>query len=276
MPELDKPKTTPAPGIYPNIDFSEYLAWPLLSQSTLKEGRQSMAHLKAAMDGERDKAPTDDMVLGTALHTAFLEPELMADQVVKWKGGTRNGKAWDAFKSEHSGKVILTPVMHEKLIGMTRALRNNKHIRQWLGKIEHTEVAAVGDVCGVRMKGRCDALTPDPLIDLKKVNSYAAQDLQRHAYRFGYHIQGAIYCKLYNRERFWLATVEDTAPFDVVVYELSESMLRRGEIEANDLLERYAECMETGHWPGRGEEIVTLDEPGWLAECEEETPLKIS
>ncbi len=251
-------------GIYYDIPFDEYLLWPVLSQSTLKEGRESMAHLKAAIDGERVKEVTDDMALGTAMHTAFLEPELAAGKTVLWKGGTRRGGAWDEFEAEHAGKVILTPVMNTQLIGMVRSLRLHPFVKQWRNQIEATEVSIVGEVCGVQMKSRCDAVTPEPLVDLKKVRSTRPEKIMRTVLEFGYHIQAWIYREQFGRERFVILCVEDKPPHDVVPFELSPAMLRFGGKLAAELLEQYQNCLASGVWPGRADSVVQLEAPNWL------------
>lgn len=251
------------PGIRFDVPFTDYLRWPLLSQSVLKEGRKSMAHLRAAEAAEVVKVPTDAMLLGSALHTAFLEPEMMPQRVVLWDGGTRRGKEWEAFVADHADQVILTPGYHEKLIGMVKALRRHPEVRKWVGRMEGTEVAAIGEVEGLMMKGRCDALTADPLVDLKMTRSADAATFTRTVMGFGYDIQAAIYRRLFDRDRFVLIAVEDTPPYDVVAYELAPAFLKRGEALADELLEKYAECKRTGAWPGRSDEVVQLEPPEW-------------
>lgn len=254
----------PAPGIYPDVPFEDYLRWPHISQSTLKEGRASMAHLKAAIDGERHKVATDDMILGSALHTAFLEPELAAAHIARWDGGARRGKAWEEFKAEHAGKSILTLDAHARLVGMVRKLRKHPVVREWAAKMEATEVAAVGEIEGTMMKGRCDALTADPLVDLKKVRSTDPLAINRTILAFGYHIQAYLYRRLFNRDRFMLICIEAEPPFDAVAYEMSPAYLRQGEREAVALLQRMQFCQRFGAWPGRSDEVVLMEPPEWL------------
>lgn len=262
-----QPPTAPAPGLHRHVPFAEYLRWPLLSQSVLKQGQLSMAHLHAAEKRERVKVPTDAMILGTALHVAFLEPEMMSDYVIRWDGGVRRGKEWDAFRDEHASKAILTPAGYESLIGMVRSLRAHPFVRKWVGQIEDTEVSIAGEFGGVPFKARCDALTKEPMVDLKKVRSTDPATVTRTVLAFGYHIQAAIYRTMFNRSRFVLVCVEDEPPFDVCPYELSPALLRIGEAEAASLIQRYRWCQERGEWPGRHNEAepVMLETPEWMA-----------
>lgn len=256
---------TPPPGIHRNIRFADYLRWPLVSQSVLKRGRESMAHLKCALDGLSLLTPTDDMLLGSALHTAFLEPEYLESRVKVWTGARRHGKAWDEFQQEHEGKVILTEGNHENLLGMVAALRKHPRVREWSNKIDAVEVSAIGSIEGVPVKGRCDAMTIDPMVDLKKVRSTNPVAVTRAILDFGYHIQAHIYRQLFKRERFVLICVDGAPPHDVVAYELSPAFLRIGRDEATALLQRVKFCLESGEWPGRSDETVQLEPPEWAA-----------
>jgi len=263
----------PEPGLHLDVPFETYLQWPFLSQSTLKEGRRSMAHLKAALDGERTKEPTDSMSLGSALHVAFLEPEMASERVVCWKGGRRAGKDWTAFCDDNPGRIILTPGMFEKHVGMVRSLRRHPVVREWLSKIEHTEASVVGDVHGVTMKSRCDALTADPLIDLKVTNDASVRWARRTAMDFGYHIQAYIYGVQFNRDRFMLMMVENSPPYDVVPYELTPEFIRMGEREATRLLDEYATNLRTNTWPGYTGCTLPLDPPEWAMESAPEVTI---
>jgi hypothetical protein len=264
----------PCPGIHLNVPFETYLQWPVLSQTTLKAGRKSMAHLKAAVDGERVIEPTDDMVLGSALHTVFLEPEMAITRVVCWDGGARRGSMWKEFQDEHAGKIILTEGQHAKLIGMSRSLRAHPIVREWVGRIEAVEVSCIGEIEDVLMKGRVDALTDNPLIDIKKVSDGDRRKFTNLAVEFGYHIQAAVYTRLFNRCRFILMTVEDQPPFDVVPYELSSQFIGQGEDELMLLLDQVRECQSSGVWPGRSGKVQVLNTPAWMTD--EPRKLRIS
>jgi len=262
-----EPATAIADGLHHHVPHADYLRWPIPSQSVLKEGRASMAHLKAAMDRELVKKTTDDMTLGSALHTCFLEPELAAERIAVWRQGRRYGAEWDGFCDEHDTKIILTVAQHANLIGMIRSLRKHPFVREWTAKIDHVEISKVGLVNGVRMKGRCDALTTDPLIDLKKVRSADVRTFTNTVLSFGYNLQAAVYLELFERERFAFIAVEGTPPYDVMAFELSPALIRYGRQQAYAILEQYKVCCETGIWPGRCNEVVTLEMPGWLADA---------
>lgn len=252
----------PKIGTYRNVAEAEYRKWPLPSQSQFKAGRASMAHMKAAMEAG-DSAPTDAKRLGSALHVAFLEPKLMLEKVVKWEGAARRGAEWTAFAAEHAHQTILTAPQHAQMVGMVRSLRAHPFVKAWQSKSQDVEVSAIGEYCGVLCKGRCDALTPDPLVDVKKVRSGDLRTFTSDILKYGYHMQAALYRRLFDRERFVLVAVEDRAPYDVVPYELSPSMLKLGDDQLQALVFGYRECLRTGEWPGRSSEIVMVEPPEW-------------
>lgn len=258
-------------GLHFGVKFEDYLHWPILSQSCLKEGKRSMSHLRAAMEGERVKIPTDDMILGTAIHTCFLEPELAFDRIRVYTGGARRGKEWEAFKKDNEGRILLTENQGEKLAGMVASLRRHPEVRKWVGAITDVEVSCIGMVHKMRFKGRCDALTSEPMIDLKKCANGDFDKFIRQALELDYHIQAAIYCQLFNRDRFVFLTCEDDPPYDVSAYELSPAFIRAGDREARDLIEKVAECQESGIWPGRSSGVVQLELPEWADKASDVT-----
>jgi hypothetical protein len=251
-------------GLHTGILFEDYLRAPMMSQSVLKQGRLSMLHLKHAIDNFQNQKITDAMTLGSALHCAFLEPELMPTKVALWDGPRRAGKEWDAFCKEHAGKAILTEGFHEKLVGMMGSLRKHPEIRKWTGRIQDVEVSAIGMIDGVKFKGRCDALTDDPLWDLKKISRCDERTINNAIKTYGYHIQAFIYREIFHRDRFCLAFVEDPAPHDVVVVELSPAWLKLGQSEGLGLIQAMKQCLKTNRWPGRSDKIEVIEPPEYM------------
>lgn len=259
-----------SPGLHIEVPFADYLRWPLMSQSILKEGREedgSMRKLKNALDGQRNVVVTDDMALGSALHVCFLEPEEMPNRVAVYES-VRRGATWEEFRTEHAGKVILTEKGHAKLKGMVRSLRSTPEVRDWQAKIAHVELSAVGEIDGVKFKARCDALTDDPIWDLKKVRGINGRTIDQTIWEFGYHIQGYIYTQLFDRTRFCLGLVEDSEPFEPRIIELSERWLKIGKFETQNVLRQYKACCEKKppSWPFRYSGIDVVEPPAWVEE----------
>ena len=255
------------PGIYRNVDFPAYLKWDCPSHSVLKAGRESAMHMKAAIESPVTVA-SDEMLLGSALHTCFLEPEYMSTRVVEWTGARRYGAIWDDFCETHEGKIILTTGLYDRLVGMVQSLRKHPFTRNWTAQIEHCEVSAVGEIAGVLCKGRADAITNDPLVDIKSCRSNSERDIRTAIHTLGYHIQAATYRRLFNRERFVLLTVENHPPYRVGPIELDDMALRVGDQELLSLVGMYKYGVESGEWPGGYEDDspVLTSLPDWVME----------
>jgi hypothetical protein len=253
--------TAPAPGIYENIPFEDYLAWEPMSQTPLKNGLESMSHLKASKDGERVMKITDGMTLGSGLHAAFLEPNIAKDKIVEWTGSARRGKVWEAFKADHKSDIVLTPGMYSKLNGMLDSLRAHPEIKLWQDKIESVEVSGIAEIGGLLMKGRADGLPSDAIFDLKKTINTAEWAIHNTIKNYRYDIQGAVYCEIFNRSRFVLAFIEESPPYDVVVYELSPAYLRRGRKAAHEIISAWLGCEQDQIWPGRSDELMVIEPP---------------
>ena len=255
---------------YTDIPFADYRAWPDISQSVIKQGRVSMLHMLHSM--QEDTTPTDAMNLGSATGYAFLEPELLPEKVVLWDGASRNngvensnGVKYKQFKKDNAGKIILTKGFHANLKGMLKALREHPEIRAWISRAGDIEVSRVTEIMGVRVKGRVDKLTDDPVIDLKTSSADLDEDrFSNQIIKLGYHIQGPVYCHIFKRERFILGVVASSPPYDVVVFELEPDLLAFGWREAKLLISAWKNCCKKKHWPGRSEGIVTMGLPKWL------------
>lgn len=249
----------PADGIHPGMSMEQYVEVPLPSQSALKrgDGDGSMAHVRAAMVG--DRKPTDTMLRGSAVHLGFLEPWTFHERVVCWQGKMRRGKQWEDFQAEHAGKIILTPGIHETAWKIVKALHSNPIVRELASKMVPSgiEVVGIGPFEGLRMKGRTDVLTDDMIIDIKTTTSTAPSSFYRTIEDYGYDFQAAVYRELFGRSRSLLVAVESSEPFDVVVFELPAEMIDAARERAAAVARRYIECEASGVWPGRKNGIVT-------------------
>lgn len=62
---------------------------------------------------------------GTYFHTATLEPHKLKSEVVIFAGKTRYGKNWDAFKTKHKGKLVVTEKQQLQGDGMVKAVKKS-------------------------------------------------------------------------------------------------------------------------------------------------------
>ena len=250
--------------IYTDIPFAEYIKLPGMNQSIIKTGKVSMAHLQAKIEAP-DKPPTAAMQLGTALHCMYLQPELAAQTISVWEQPKRGGE-WKTFKSMHD--LILSAKEYDNVIGMTKSLINNKSASKIKCKATHIELSARGVVSGVACKARVDMLTPDSVVDLKKIASVTIKRiaanpevLRWHIRDFGYDLQAAMYCELFSRNNFSFIFVEDSAPYTVAMVQLDGDYINRAKEELYNLLDEYKRCKKYNVWPDMFlNQIITIGE----------------
>lgn len=261
------------PGLHPGIEADVYHRWPLASQTVLKIMRErSPAHAKAYMDNPPQ--PTPAMRLGDAVHVAVLQPDLFESRYIVQPNIDRRTKAgkeeWNAFLAENDGKRILTPDEWAQCLAIRDAVHSHPVARRLV--TGRTELSAVWQErwYGVMCKGRFDAV-PDGLgviVDLKTTSDASPRAFSRDVFRLGYHIQGAMYLMGaqilgLKVDLFAIVAVEKEPPYAVAVYNVRDDALAAGETELGRLLKTWAECLESGHWPGYPEKAVDISLPEW-------------
>jgi len=123
---------------------------------------------------------------------------------------------------------------------------------------------------GLLCKGRFDEIgrRAGVIVDLKTTRDASREAFSRAIYTIGYYIQAAHYIAGakalgIDADRFGIIAVEKDPPYAVAIYEVSGAALYDGERERRKLLELYAQCEESGEWPGYPQEVVEIDLPVW-------------
>lgn len=256
-------------GIYLDLPAETYHKAPGVSNTTLKEMDPPANH-KAA----KPKKETPDMLLGTLIHQAVLEPQKPMNVVMKPVGmsfTTTDGKKW---KAENEGQIILSPDDYWAVGGCAKSVLSHPKCAELLSE-GNAEVSlfARHDATGLLRKGRVDWVpTGDCLADIKKVQKgCAARDVfARTLYTERHYVQAAYYLGLWNslmpddpRENFVFIVVESEAPYLVATYYVDQETLQLGREQYERDLATYAECKRTGVWPGYSTELLPIGVPGW-------------
>jgi exodeoxyribonuclease VIII len=267
------------PGIYPDISNADYHAGPGISKSGLWTiYTKSPAHYRF---GEREDNPTFD--LGTAIHTAILEPNKFEGSVLKGPADRRGNKWTDAVaEAANSGRLLLTAGDYEAAL----TVRDAVHADAWVNAIitggkpmvEHSAYAA-DPATGVMRRCRPDLHRADlgVMLDVKSALSAHPDDFARAVTNYGYHAQEAFYTDTFRDaggsiEAFCFLVVEKKAPFAFAVYELPPSIVEEGRVAMRKTLDLYAECEAKNHWPAYGSGVQELSFKRW-AYRETEAPV---
>ena len=260
-----------SPGITTDIPFEQYLKLPGLSASAMKKLMRSPLAFKWNQD-HPDHASTPAMALGTAAHTAILEPHRMRTEYVLWDGD-RRGKAWSDFKEANASKSILTAGEFSDVKGMHDSIHGYGPAERYLKDgIAEVTIQWLDPNTGRLMRGRIDWVTVIDghitLVDLKTTRDSSPRKFGADSYKLGYHIQFALYCDGWyyltgQFPRFVALVVESKAPYEPAVFNVPEDVLAQGHEEYMRLQATLKECEDTNTWPPFAQEEQELALPSW-------------
>jgi exodeoxyribonuclease VIII len=253
-----------------NVPFADYSKWSGLSPSKVKLAGVSLLafmHYEQNGGGEHSSA----MVMGSAVHCAVLEPDLLPLRYVTWPGA-RRGKVWTQFKAANADKEIITAAEYGKALQIRDAVRRHDLAKKLLDKIRaEVSLRWTDDATAMKCKGRLDALRDDCYIDLKTIGQLTERSIRQNIIDFGYCLQGAAYgigamkCGLPYEGKFIF--VGSNPPHDVAVVPLTDEMRMIGEAKWRKSLDIIAEARRTNFFPGIAptDELI-IDMPEWYVE----------
>lgn len=265
----------------------EYAKLEGVSITRLKEIARSPLRYQYFLS--HDRPETKARALGTAAHTAVLEPERFLLDYALWtskgddgKTKQRRGKKWEEFKGANSDKRIIRIDEYNEAVAIRDAIRADPVAMKYLA-MGRPEVAMTWTDAhaGTPARGRIDWLTTVNgrpwLVDLKKTTSVDPTAFARDCARYDYHLQAAYYSDGYEANTgvtpgFAIVAVEESEPIDVAVFVVPPDVLDIGRDEYRKLLEIYKECSAQNDWPGvgRGQEL-TLALPAWALPDDDDT-----
>lgn len=244
------------------LTFDEYLALPGEHYSKLKEIRRSPLHYRSSPP----LADSDALRVGRAHHAYVLDPGSV--NVVQFDG-RRFGKSWEDFKARHEGAVILKPDDLDTVERMRDSVAAHPFATKLLAS-GTSEVTLQFELDGVPFKARIDWLADDgTLVELKTTRDVHPMAFEREYARRLYHAQAALYwiglreCGI-DCNQVRCVAVDKKAPFEVVVYRISQEVLEAGTRMIYGWIARLKECRERGVWPGvDAGNVVDLRIPEW-------------
>ena len=258
--------------IQSRVPYAEYCQIPAVNISSLKELKRSPLHYQHLLANPKQ---SDSLTLGTAAHTATLEPERFARQFAVWSRRTdtgrmapRNGQYWQAFCDANIGKDVLTEDECSEALAIAAAVRANPIAAPYLAEGD-PEVTLEAEIVGRACKGRADWLHGNLLVGLKTARDCRPFPFSSVAARLGYHLQWAFYHDLFLAIRGHAPTmveivVESAPPHAVVVYRIPEDIIEQGRQEYTDLMDLLKKCEASGEWPGPAEVEQVLTLPTWV------------
>lgn len=260
--------------------MSNYRSIDAVNYSTLKHLRPpdgSPARYRYFLD--HPTLPTKAMLLGSAVHTAVLEPERFSIEYVVWPGDRRTKKYREfAEYEEGEGRTILTSSEFETCEAIAESVRSNLDAAAILseGEAEQT-LRWTNPETGIECKGRADWVRPGLVADLKTTHDISARNFSRHAWYMGTFFQMAMYQEGVEQmtgaiPAMTIIAAEQKPPYLCAVYQIDEQSLAAAWNEYIQCLELLKQCRADDTWPGPESGMLTA--PGWiLAEAEDNEPL---
>lgn len=260
----------------PNDDYHRAKG---VSKTGLDKIDRSPAHYR----WPKKRSSTRNMEIGTAIHTAILEPERFAIDYKVAEADKRTEKAYKEIAKENGGECTLTTPESIGVIGMQKSVQANvaaSHILNMPGKPELSAFVTDPET-GIQIRARYDWITDNGIVlDVKKT-----QDLRkfnRSVMDYRYHVQDAMYSHIYELltgeklQAFLFLAVEEDSPHSSKVFELDETAKEIGFHYYRKNLRTYAECINSGEWPHAdlGDEMLEL--PNWaLSQYENDLEVKL-
>lgn len=226
-------------------------------------------------DRVRDE-PTAAMVMGTAVHTAILEPDLFPTEVLQspdFDKRTKVGKAeWEEFKTKHAGKVILAPDDYATCLAIRDAVHQHPVAGGLLqgGKAEQS-FYAIDPETGELIKCRTDYMHDSGamIVDVKTTEDASPDGFGKSSANFRYPVQTAWYNRVLDaaygeHPANWVfLAVEKKPPYAIGLYFMEPDMVERAAIAAQRDFMKIVEHKRTGDWPDYAMEPMPLMLPGW-------------
>ena len=259
----------------PGLSNEDYHALKAVSPSQIKVlGRSPLHYYDQFLAEDREKRePTPQMLMGTALHTAVLEPELWDSTIAvpphSFDRRTKVGKELAAeFERESAGKIVLSPEDADQVRRMADAVRKHPAAGFLLDLPGRREASYTwtDEATGLECKTRPDWHSEDRriVVDVKTCRDASRVEFAKAIANLDYHVQAAWNQDALGAQQFITIAVENTRPYAVAVYPASGGMIAAGQRRIEAAMTLLAECHASGRWPGYGDLVQEpIELPGW-------------
>jgi exodeoxyribonuclease VIII len=234
------------PGLYYDISNEDYHgSKEYLSSSQLKLIlKDPELFYRTYIKGEKKKeSDTEKFDIGTALHTKILEPDKFDSQVTYYSG-TKRGKAWDTFKEENEGKIVLGDIAKFQIDRMYNSVITSYALPYVTGG--KSEVSLFTKLHDQKIRVRADHLFSDKIVDLKSTSGLINEEnFSRTVEYLGYALSAALYCDAFDIQDFyWVVTSKDFE--QTVVFRVSAELLQQGRSKYLKAIEMYKKYEKEG------------------------------
>lgn len=251
------------------MNFADYKAIKALNATAIKAGAKSMKAMRHCLTV--DLPETKALRMGTALHTATLEPDQWTN-VLTFQG-TRRSNAYKALAAANPDALILPEDEHATIEVARLYLEGCEDVQELLDGTERELTLTWNDgEIGCECKCRIDAVRHDPatIIEFKSTRELGkgCGAFIRQAALKDYHLQLAFYARGHERVYGVVPLAKVLAvqlePFcDHSIMPVHPMYLDAGWRECVRIGKEYLDCCKSDVWPGVGGAEFTV--PSWAA-----------
>lgn len=229
----------------------------------------------------REVTPTAAMQWGSLIDCYITTPDMVDSMVVYNPFADCRTKAAQELRDSTlaDGKIFISAEQRKEV----EIASERVHSHPIAGPVVAScrkQVVLLNRLSGINFKGLVDlAPVSSPcLYDFKTTASISSHAIAKSISDFGYHVQAALYLKLWNlcnpddqRSRFRFIWQESSAPYEVAVTELPSFDINAGEEWAAHQIGRIIAATEANDWPGAfGDKVAMIGRPGYAAYQDEE------
>jgi exodeoxyribonuclease VIII len=254
------------PAIVLDMPIEEYHNHDSISNSGLSLVSRSPAHYAFASPWSSTRAKE----IGTAFHTALLEPERFEEEYFITEETVRTKVAYKDAAAKFGGDKTLTKNEGESVKVMLESIRSNPSALELFEKEGFAEVSFfwIDKETGSRCRCRFDWLTVDgEAVDLKKTQDCREYAFSKSLHAYRYHCQAAMYRDGFEQtvgeplKSFQILAVEENPPCANILYDIDALALEYGYQEFVQALKIFALCKKTENWYSySGTGVVSLPE----------------
>lgn len=239
-----------------------------VSCSGLKEVLRSPAHYQAYLNDRREDSGIN---IGTALHCAALEPHVFDNDYIVYSG-RRAGKAWEEFKEQNPGKLIMSESESLQVSGMLASIKDFSDFPLWnalrKGQSEKS-IFWTDPETGIKCRIRTDSLNPFTILDLKTTDDARPEKFLRQIMSMNYDLQAAMYTEgvrhfLGKTLPFCFVAVETGSPHGVWLMPAGETVIRSGMKKFRRALSVLKNAQDTDNWRCYEQAVSVIELPDWM------------
>lgn len=234
-----------------------------LSYSSLKAFLKSPIHYIEYINKKREQ--TDAMLLGSLVDCMIFTPDDLESSYKRYEKFSKRSNAdkerWQLMQDEASSEGFewIDSELWDKALLMVDSVMNHPEASHLIHQVGASQRKMEWSRDGLPFVGVADGIgqlgenASTFILDLKTSTDASAKFWQRQLLNMEYHLQAAMYVEGWKRERFedavfYHIVVENTAPFTVNVFKLSEEIIQAGRDRYLKAIEGFKTCQNQNSW----------------------------